>query len=67
MKIVKLKYCRDYDTITCSYIRYNEAGQKHYCTHPENIDKLEFVKSKNVFIIEIPKWCPLEDYKNENI
>jgi len=54
MKIIKVKFCED-----CPYIEsYGNSIMKFWC------------RKYNYKIIDdretIPKWCPLEDYKDEN-
>ena len=57
MKIIKVKYCDE-----CKYhnYTYNIKGNRKYHACVKN--QIREIKRYSI----IPKWCPLEDYKDEN-
>ena len=74
MKILKIKYCNEV-WHHCFYLRTLFSEKEFHCRHPEIVKKLQDSKfiSKHKFDtsgydkkIKIPKWCPLENYKNAN-
>jgi len=60
MKIIKVKRCLD-----CPKIIYVKTTNRsfHYCS----MGMIIAPPSREIKdILKIPKWCPLEDYKDEN-
>jgi len=67
MKTLKIKYCNEV-LKDCFYLRDNFGKLQYECKHPEIINKSQNSRfiSKYKLNIEIPKWCQLEDYKEND-
>ncbi len=56
MKIIKIKVCKE-----CPYFKDKEKSSYHN----RDEDTCVFGGIKTIVAVKIPKWCPLDDYKDK--
>lgn len=61
MKIIKVEGC-----MYCQYFKFNQNLGNFNCNHPKfkSWERFMIIERNIALDGELPKWCPLEDYKD---